>query len=237
MNARSPVTPARVGRFELRRELGKGAQATVWLGFDARLEREVAVKLLRSGADTAPDDVTHWLQEARSVSRLTHPNIVPVFEADVQDGRPYLVFEYVPGRTLSEHLKARGALPPPEALSLMLGVLDALQTAHTAGVVHRDLKPSNILVDGSGRARVMTSASLPACRKASGRPASRWWWARPATCHPRPRAARRHRRRWTCSRPVCCSSSCSVAGGCSSSAIRCGPCSAWPPKTLRCRLT
>ncbi len=148
-------TTQRLGRFELRRILGKGAQATVWLGFDARLEREVAVKMITAGADVDPQDITHWLQEARSVSRLTHPNIVPVFEADVQDGRPYLVFEYVPGRTLTEHLKARGSLPPPESLALMLGVLDALQTAHAAGVVHRDLKPSNILVDGGGRARVM----------------------------------------------------------------------------------
>jgi serine/threonine protein kinase len=151
----STVPAQRLGRFELKRELGKGAQATVWLAFDPRLEREVAVKLLRAGADTDPQDVTHWLQEARSVSRLTHPNIVPVFEADVQDQRPYLVFEYVPGRTLAAHLRARGVLPPHEALALMLGVLDALQTAHAAGVVHRDLKPSNILVDGSGRARVM----------------------------------------------------------------------------------
>jgi serine/threonine protein kinase len=154
-SATAAASPHRIGRFELRRELGKGAQATVWLGYDARLEREVAVKLLRAGADTDPQDVTHWLQEARSVSRLTHPNIVPVFEADVQDGRAYLVFEYVPGRTLAEHARVRGALPPHEALALMLGVLDALQTAHAAGVVHRDLKPSNILVDAAGRARVM----------------------------------------------------------------------------------
>ncbi|HPM67172.1 MAG TPA: protein kinase, partial [Piscinibacter sp.] len=77
----------RLGRFELRRILGKGAQATVWLGFDARLEREVAVKMITAGADVDPQDITHWLQEARSVSRLTHPNIVPVFEADVQEGR------------------------------------------------------------------------------------------------------------------------------------------------------
>ena len=145
----------KIGRFELRRVLGKGAQATVWLGFDARLEREVAVKLITAGADVDPRDITHWLQEARSVSRLTHPSIVPVFEADVQDGKPYLVFEFVPGRTLAEHLRARGALPPHEALALMLGVLEALQAAHAAGVVHRDLKPSNILVDGAGRARVM----------------------------------------------------------------------------------
>src|SRR5438034_714342 len=149
------ATPAMLGRFELRRVLGKGAQATVWLGFDPRLEREVAVKLMRPAAGTDAAAVNQWLQEARSVSRLTHPHIVPVFEADMHGAQPYLVFEYVPGRTLAEHLRARGALPPREAVQLMLGVLDALHAAHVAGVVHRDLKPSNVLVDGAGRARVM----------------------------------------------------------------------------------
>jgi serine/threonine protein kinase len=142
-----------LGRFELRRVLGKGAQATVWLGYDLRLEREVAVKLMKPDNDAA--SVSQWLQEARAVSRLTHPNIVPVFEADVLDDKPCLVFEYVPGRTLTEHLRVRGALPAREAAELMLGVLDALVAAHAAGVIHRDLKPSNILVDGQGRARVM----------------------------------------------------------------------------------
>lgn len=147
--------PPMIGRFELKRELGQGAQATVWLGFDARLEREVAVKLMHADAATDPAAVHQWLQEARSVSRLTHPNIVPVFEADMHAQQPYLVFEYVPGPTLSQHLKSRGSLPAVEAVAMMVGVLDALHTAHTAGVVHRDLKPSNILVDGGGRARVM----------------------------------------------------------------------------------
>ena len=87
----------RIGRFELRRVLGKGAQATVWLGFDPRLEREVAVKLMRPAAGADAAAVNQWLQEARSVSRLTHPNIVPVFEADMHEQQPYLVFEYVPG--------------------------------------------------------------------------------------------------------------------------------------------
>ncbi|HJW12203.1 MAG TPA: protein kinase, partial [Albitalea sp.] len=144
-----------LGRFELRRVLGKGAQATVWLGYDPRLEREVAVKLMKPAAGTDAAAVNQWLQEARSVSRLTHPHIVPVFEADMHGAQPYLVFEYVPGRTLAQHLHARGALPPREAVQLIVGVLDALQAAHAAGVVHRDLKPSNILVDGNGRARVM----------------------------------------------------------------------------------
>jgi serine/threonine protein kinase len=142
-----------LGRFELRRQLGKGAQATVWLAFDPRLEREVAVKLMHLGASA--NSVNQWLQEARSVSRLNHPHIVPLFEADVQGEQPYLVFEYVPGRTLAEHLRARGPLPAREGVELMVSVLDALQVAHAAGVIHRDLKPSNILMDESGRARVM----------------------------------------------------------------------------------
>ena len=144
-----------LGRFELRRVLGEGAQASVWLGFDKRLEREVAVKLMRSEAAADPVAVGEWLREARSVSRLTHPNIVPVFEADMHGSQPYLVFEYVPGPTLTQHLRARGALQAVEACVMMLGVLDALHAAHSAGIVHRDLKPSNILVDAAGRARVM----------------------------------------------------------------------------------
>ena len=147
--------PARVGRFELKRVLGQGAQATVWLAWDSRLDRDVAVKLMPAQADADASSVAQWLQEARSVSRLTHPNIVPVFEADVHERQPYLVFEYVAGPTLAQHSRARGALPAREATTLMLGVLDALQAAHAAGIVHRDLKPSNILVDSSGRARVM----------------------------------------------------------------------------------
>ena len=157
MSVLSPkqATPVTIGRFETRRVLGQGAQSVVWLAFDPRLEREVAVKLMRTrhGADT--DALERWLSEARSVSRLAHPYIVPVFEADVQDQQPYLVFEYVPGQTLAALLAQRGTLPPSEAVDLMLDVLDALTVAHAAGVVHRDLKPSNIMVDTAGRARVM----------------------------------------------------------------------------------
>jgi serine/threonine protein kinase len=145
----------KLGRFELKRVLGEGAQATVWLGFDARLERDVAVKLMREQAAADPFAVNQWLQEARSVSRLTHPNIVPVFEADVHGQQPYLVFEYVAGPTLAQHVKAQGAMPAHQAVAMLLGVLDALEAAHAAGVVHRDLKPSNILIDASGRPRVM----------------------------------------------------------------------------------
>ncbi|TDP74260.1 serine/threonine protein kinase [Roseateles toxinivorans] len=147
------VAGSLIGRFKLLRPLGQGAQATVWLAHDPRLEREVAVKVLLPSE--APLSLDQWLHEARAVSRLTHPNIVPVFEADVAAGRPYMVFEYVPGLTLSDRQRRGPPLAVREAVELMLGVLEALQTAHQAGVVHRDLKPSNILLDASGRARVM----------------------------------------------------------------------------------
>jgi serine/threonine protein kinase len=149
------AAPTSIGRFELKRILGKGAQSVVWMAFDPRLEREVAIKVMRADETTVVADVTRWLKEARSVSRLTHPNIVPVFEADLHDHQPYLVFEYVPGETLAEQLSRQGAMAPMEAVPILLDVLDALGAAHEAGVIHRDLKPSNVLMDKGGRARVM----------------------------------------------------------------------------------
>lgn len=144
-----------LGRFELRRQLGQGAQSTVWLAHDPRMEREVAIKVLRPSAVADDVAVKQWLQEARSVGRVKHPSIVPVFEADIHEQYAYLVFEYVAGDTLAQILSRRGALPAREAAALMMDVLDAIAVAHTEGVVHRDIKPSNILVDSSGRARVM----------------------------------------------------------------------------------
>lgn len=143
----------RLGRFHLLRELGRGAQARVWLAHDPQLDREVALKLLNPEADA--EALKEWLHEARAVSRLTHPNIVPVFEADDNDGRPYLVFEFVDGPTLAESRRTAPRMAAREAVTLLLGVLDALAAAHEQGIVHRDLKPSNILLGRDGRARVM----------------------------------------------------------------------------------
>jgi serine/threonine protein kinase len=144
-----------LGRFELRRLLGQGAQATVWLGYDTHLEREVAVKVLRAKRDTNAELLMQWLREARSVSRLNHPNVVPLFEADMAEGQPFLVFEYVAGQTLGQLIRAQGALGATSAVGILLDVLQALAAAHAAGIVHRDLKPSNVLIDETGRARVM----------------------------------------------------------------------------------
>jgi serine/threonine protein kinase len=144
----------KLGRFVLLRQLGQGAQSTVWLAHDPRLERDVAIKVLRTTVGADEGAVQQWLQEARSVGRVKHPSIVPVFEADIQDQTPYLVFEYVEGDTLAQTLARRGALSAREAVAVMLDVLDALAVAHGEGVIHRDIKPSNILIDAKGRADV-----------------------------------------------------------------------------------
>lgn len=142
------------GRFEVRRELGRGAQSTVYLGFDPQLQREIAIKTVHfSKPDPAQNKVL--LEEARTVSKLRHPNIVPIFEVGEEGGDLYLVFEYVPGKNLGEFLQQSGALPPVQALNLFRSILDAVSHAHATGVIHRDLKPSNILIDEDNTARVM----------------------------------------------------------------------------------
>lgn len=145
--------PEKLGRFQIMRKLGQGAQSVVYLAFDPQLHREVAVKALRGAADAA----VALLNEARAVSRLSHPAIIPVFEAAQAQGDAgaYLVFEYVEGPTLSELLRQQGALEPTLAVRTLLPVLDAVAYAHANQVIHRDLKPSNILMDRRGIARVM----------------------------------------------------------------------------------
>ncbi len=143
-----------VGRFEIRRELGRGAQSIVYLAWDPQLEREVAIKTLHfARADSKRNDAL--IAEARAVSRLRHPNLVPIFDAGEEQGDPYLVFEFVDGPNLAELIAREGRISPARTADMMRQVLDAVALAHAAGIVHRDLKPSNILIDPQGRPRVM----------------------------------------------------------------------------------
>lgn len=144
----------KIGRFEVRGELGRGAQSVVYLGFDPQLQREIAIKTLHFAR---PDPLHNQslLAEARAVGRMRHPGIVPIFEAGEEGGDLYLVFEYVPGKNLAEFLAQSGALPPVKAVSIMRPILDAMSHAHAQGIIHRDLKPSNILLDDDGTPRVM----------------------------------------------------------------------------------
>ena len=163
--------PPALGRFELLRELGRGAQTSVWLAFDPRLQRQVAIKLMPAVQPEDASALDQWLREARHVAALTHPFIVPVLEVDVQGLQSYIVFEYVPGRTLAEHLAQQGRCAPHEAVALMVDVLEGLQAAHASGIVHGNLKPSNVMVDNQRHARVMdfgTAAPVQAAASAQG---------------------------------------------------------------------
>lgn len=144
----------KIGRFEIRGELGRGAQSVVYRAWDPQLEREVAIKTLHF-QQPKPGQNRALLAEARAVSRLRHANLVPIFEAGEEEGDLYLVFEYVPGRNLAEFLRIHGALQPVRAAGIMRDILVAVAQAHAAGVIHRDLKPSNILLDADDTPRVM----------------------------------------------------------------------------------
>ena len=145
--------PQQIGRFEVVRELGRGAQSVVYLCTDPHLQREVAIKTLHFSPAEQRDNAS-LLAEARTVSKLRHANIVPIFEAGEQDGDPYLVFEYVEGGNLAQLLREK-PLTPVRAAEMTAAVLDALAEAHAQGIIHRDLKPSNILIDAKGTPRVM----------------------------------------------------------------------------------
>lgn len=149
------MTEKHIGRFEIRGELGRGAQSVVYLAWDPQLQREVAIKTLHF-LQADPVRNAELLQEARTSSRFRHPNVVPIFDAGEQDGDPFLVFERVEGRSLADLLKADGPLPAVKAAALLRQVADALAQAHAQNIIHRDLKPSNILIDArDGAPRVM----------------------------------------------------------------------------------
>ena len=139
------------GRYRLERRLGIGGMASVWLAHDERLARPVAVKVV---ADALAGD-EQWLarfeREARAAARLSHPNIVKVFDYGVDDGHPFLVMEYVPGITLSARIE-QGGLRDDDVRRLARELLEAVAAVHTAAILHRDIKPANVLVDERGRA-------------------------------------------------------------------------------------
>ena len=142
------------GRYAVRSRIARGGMATVYLAIDQRLEREVAVKVMHAGLSADDDFVRRFIREARSAARLSHPGIVQVFDQGDDDGVVFLAMEHVAGRTLRDLMREKGSLTPREALDVLEPVLDALATAHRAGIVHRDIKPENVLLADDGRVKV-----------------------------------------------------------------------------------
>ena len=141
-----------IGRFEILRELGRGAQGVVYLAYDSELERQVAVKTLRKSSGQKTD---YLLREARIASKLQHANIITLHDAGEHDGAPYLVYEYIEGETLAHLLQRSGAIPLANSARIAASVLDALTCAHAQNVMHLDIKPANVMITADGQAMVM----------------------------------------------------------------------------------
>ena len=141
------------GRYELRGVLGRGGMAEVRDGWDIRLDRPVAVKLLYPMFTTQPDNRMRFEVEARAAAALNHPHIVSVHDSGEHAGTPYIVMERLSGQSLADVI-ARGPLPQPQVRSILDDVLSALAAAHAAGILHRDIKPANILFSTSGHTKL-----------------------------------------------------------------------------------
>ncbi len=147
------------GRYELGSVLGRGGMAEVYLAHDTRLGRTVAVKTLRADLARDPSFQARFRREAQSAASLNHPSIVAVYDTgeDYVDGVsiPYIVMEYVDGSTLRELLHSGRKLLPERSLEMTIGILQALEYSHRAGIVHRDIKPANVMLTRTGQVKVM----------------------------------------------------------------------------------
>ena len=160
--------------FEIKRKLGKGSMAVVYLAKERALSRFVAVKVLLPGR--AKDEVARrrFEREAKAAASLAHPNVVQVFRfGRLPDETPYLVMRFVKGRTMEERLKAEGRLPTALAREVLLDVASALAAAHAQGIVHRDVRPANILWDEEGESAHLADFGIAALLATSGEDATR----------------------------------------------------------------
>ena len=146
-------------RYEIGELIGYGGMAEVHKGRDVRLGREVAIKVLRSDLARDPAFQTRFRREAQAAARLNHPSIVAVYDTGEDTGPtgsvPYIVMEFVEGRTLRDVLRAEGHLPPTRAMEITAEICSALDYSHRAGIVHRDIKPANVMITRTGSVKVM----------------------------------------------------------------------------------
>jgi serine/threonine protein kinase len=149
----TPAVGSRIGPYEIIAPLGAGGMGEVYRARDARLQRDVAVKILPDGVANDPDRRARFEREARAVAALSHPNILAIFDFALADGTPYAVTELLDGQTLREHLSAQ--LPARKALEIATQIARGLAAAHDKGIIHRDLKPENVFVLGDGQVKIL----------------------------------------------------------------------------------
>jgi serine/threonine-protein kinase len=142
------------GRYAVEGRIARGGMASVYAATDLRLERRVAVKVMHPGLAEDDEFFARFIREARAAARLSHPDVVSVYDQGTDGGHVFLVMEHVAGSTLRQLLRERGSLSVGEALAVMDHVLAALGAAHAAGLVHRDVKPENVLITPDGRVKV-----------------------------------------------------------------------------------
>src|SRR5512139_3208403 len=134
----------KIGRYEVRAELGRGGMATVYRAYDPNFERDVAIKVLPEVFLHDPQFRVRFEREAKMIALLEHPAIVPVYDFGESESQPYIVMRYMSGGTLADRLP-KGALPLDEAVRLFSRLAPSLDAAHSKGIIHRDMKPGNIL--------------------------------------------------------------------------------------------
>ncbi len=141
-------------RYALVQLIGQGGMASVYLAVDTILKREVAVKILRGDLSKDSVSLTRFQREANAATKLSHPNIVEVYDVGEDNGRYFIVMEYVKGRSLKELINQRGALPKEEAVNIMKQLVSAVSTAHKNGIIHRDIKSQNVLIKDDGTVKL-----------------------------------------------------------------------------------
>ena len=142
-------------RYEVFKHIGQGGMADVFLAVDTILNRQVAIKILRSELSTDAVSVLRFEREAQAATALTHPNIVDIYDVGDYKGHHYIVMEYVEGKTLKQVIQARGALLKEEAVDIMKQLVSAISEAHKRGIIHRDIKPQNVIVKADGTIKVL----------------------------------------------------------------------------------
>ncbi|MFI6579078.1 Stk1 family PASTA domain-containing Ser/Thr kinase [Nocardiopsis sp. NPDC050513] len=155
MTTSDPLVGATLDRrYFVESRIAGGGMATVYVAHDLRLDRRLALKVMHPSLAQDPTFVQRFINEAHSVAKLSHPNVVQVFDQGEDQGHVFLAMEYVPGSTLRDRLKSAGRLGTREALHVMASVLAALGAAHQAGMIHRDVKPENVLITHEGMVKV-----------------------------------------------------------------------------------